>query len=281
MNDRPSDTAAAASAVPAPDAVSADPVLLHQTRDRVLTLTLNRPRAGNALSVAMISALQGALDEAADDPEVHVIVIEAAGGRVFCAGHDLNELLARNSPAFSKEIGSRCSRMMQTIVSHPRPVIAKVRGVATAAGLQLVASCDLAYAARSARFATPGVNIGLWCLTPMVALGRAVSRKHAMQMLLSGRLFDAEHAFRIGLINEIADDDALDGAVADIAGEIAGKSTFTVALGKQSFYRQLDMDLGTAYEYSSELVVRNMLAEDAAEGIAAFVGKRAPNWKGR
>jgi len=258
-----------------------EPILLRALRDHVLTLTLNRPGAGNALSLDMIAALQSALDAAADDPDVHVIVLEGAGGRVFCAGHDLREVLARNSPAFSKEMGSRCSRMMQTIVGHPRPVIAKVRGVATAAGLQLVASCDLAYAARGARFATPGVNIGLWCLTPMVALGRAVSRKHAMQMLLSGRLFDAEHAFRVGLVNEVVDDAALDAAVADMAAEIASKSTFTVALGKQSFYRQLDMDLGTAYEYASELVVRNMLAEDATEGISAFTEKRKPNWSGR
>lgn len=258
-----------------------EPILVRRLEGAVLTLTLNRPRAGNALSLAMIDALQAALDAAADDPSVHVIVLEGIGDRVFCAGHDLREVLSRNSPAFSKAMATRCSRMMQTIVAHPRPVIAKVRGVATAAGLQLVASADLAYAARSARFATPGVNIGLWCLTPMVALGRAVSRKHAMQMLLSGRLFDAEHAFRIGLVNEVVDDDALDAAVADMAADIAGKSTFTVSLGKSGFYRQLDMSLPDAYEYAGELVVRNMLAEDAAEGIGAFVEKRPPQWKGR
>jgi enoyl-CoA hydratase/carnithine racemase len=260
---------------------AADPILMRRLDGAVLTLTLNRPRAGNALSLDMIAALQAALDASADDPAVHVIVLEGIGDRVFCAGHDLREVLSRNSPAFSKEMATRCSRMMQSIVAHPRPVIAKVRGVATAAGLQLVATADLAYAARSARFATPGVNIGLWCHTPMVALGRAVSRKHAMQMLLSGRLFDAEHAFRIGLVNEVVDDDALDAAVADVAGEIAGKSTFTVALGKQGFYRQLGMGLADAYEYAGELVVRNMLAEDAAEGIGAFVDKREPAWKGR
>jgi enoyl-CoA hydratase/carnithine racemase len=265
-----------------PDAASAGETVLGRTRSgAVLTLTLNRPRSGNALSLALIDALQQALDASASDPDVHVVVIEAAGDRVFCAGHDLAELLEHNSPAFSKELASRCSKMMQSIVGHPRPVIAKVRGVATAAGLQLVASCDLAYAARSARFATPGVNIGLWCLTPMVALSRAVHRKHAMQLLLTGRLHDAEHALRIGLVNEIVDDAALDDAVASVAKEIADKSTFTVALGKQSFYRQLDMDLGNAYEYAGELVVRNMLAEDAAEGIAAFIEKRPPQWKGR
>ena len=259
----------------------ADPVLKRSFEGHVLTLTLNRPDAGNSLSLEMIAALQAALDESADDERVRVIVIEGMGDRVFCAGHDLREVLSKNSPAFSKEMASRCSRMMQSIVAHPRPVIAKVRGVATAAGLQIVASADLAYAARSARFATPGVNIGLWCLTPMVALGRAVSRKHAMQMLLSGRLFDAEHAFRIGLVNEIADDERLDEAVAAAAAEIADKSPFTVALGKQGFYRQLDMSLPDAYEYAGELVVRNMLAEDAAEGIGAFVEKRKPVWRGR
>lgn len=256
-------------------------ILETSIEDHVLTLNLNRPDAGNALSLEMIAALQAALDESADDESVRVIVIEGAGDRVFCAGHDLREVMEKNSPAFSKELAVRCSRMMQAIVEHPRPVIAKVRGVATAAGLQLVASADLAYAARGARFATPGVNIGLWCLTPMVALGRAVSRKHAMQMLLSGRLFDAEHAFRIGLVNEIVDDDALDEVVAAAAAEIAGKSPFTVALGKQGFHRQLGMDLGDAYEYAGELVVRNMLAEDAAEGIGAFIEKRKPVWRGR
>lgn len=249
--------------------------------DHVLTLRLDRPRAGNALSLEMIAALQAALDESADDPRVHVIVIEGAGDRVFCAGHDLREVLAKNSPAFGKELATRCSRMMQAIVEHPRPVIAKVRGVATAAGLQIVASADLAYAARSARFATPGVNIGLWCLTPMVALGRAVSRKHAMQMLLTGRLFDAEHAFRIGLVNEVVDDETLDEAVATVAAEIAGKSPFTVALGKQGFHRQLGMSLDDAYEYAGELVVRNLMAEDATEGIGAFIEKRHPVWRGR
>ncbi len=256
-------------------------ILLKERQGAVLTLRLNRPRAGNALSLPMIAALQSALDEAADDGGVHVVVLEGSGERIFCAGHDLGEVLERNTPAFSKEMASRCSRMMQTIVGNPKPVIAKVRGVATAAGAQLVASCDLAFAADTARFATPGVNIGLWCLTPMVALSRAVARKHAMQMLLTGRLFDAQHAFRIGLVNEVVPEDALDRTVDEVAQEIAGKSPFTVALGKQSFYRQIDLGLPDAYEYASELVVRNMLAEDAVEGISAFVEKRKPVWKGR
>ncbi len=268
--------------VPSAGAHDAGEAILVRTRDQaVLTLRLNRPKAGNSLSLPMIAALQSALDEAAADDGIHVVVLEGTGGRVFCAGHDLGEVLESNSPAFSKEMASRCSRMMQTIVNNPKPVIAKVRGVATAAGAQLVASCDLAFSAASARFATPGVNIGLWCLTPMVALSRAVARKHAMQMLLTGRLFDAQHAFRIGLVNEVVPDEDLDRTVAEVAHEIAGKSPFTVALGKQSFYRQLDLGLGDAYEYASELVVRNMLAEDAVEGISAFIEKRKPVWKGR
>jgi len=265
----------------APAGTEPQTILSRQREGAVLTLTLNRPRAGNSLSLPMIAALQSALDDAAGDDSVHVVVLEGAGDRVFCAGHDLGEVLANNSPAFSKEMASSCSRMMQTIVNNPKPVIAKVRGVATAAGAQLVASCDLAFAAEGARFATPGVNIGLWCITPMVALSRAVSRKHAMQMLLTGRLFDAQHAFRIGLVNEVVAEAQLDQAVRETALEIASKSTFTVALGKQSFYRQADMGLSDAYEYASELVVRNLMAEDAVEGISAFVEKRKPVWKGR
>jgi enoyl-CoA hydratase/carnithine racemase len=257
------------------------PILLRSQRGAVLTLTLNRPDAGNALSTAMIAALQDALDDAAADDSVHVVVLAGAGGKVFCAGHDLKEFQADSSPSFSKSVATRCSRMMQDIVALPKPVIAKVAGVATAAGAQLVAACDLAIAADSARFATPGVNIGLWCLTPMVAISRTIAPKHAMQMLLTGKLIDAETAVRFGLINEAVPADRLDEAVDALAAQIAGKSSFTVALGKQAFYRQLGLDLASAYDYASEVVVRNMLAEDAAEGIAAFTQKRAPVWKGR
>jgi len=257
------------------------PILLHAQQGAVLTLTLNRPDAGNALSSAMIAALQSALDKAAADASVHVVVVAAAGGKVFCAGHDLKEFQANNSPAFSKAVASQCSRMMQAITALPKPVIAKVTGVATAAGAQLIAACDLAVAADNARFATPGVNIGLWCLTPMVAISRTIAPKHALQMLLTGRLIDAATAVRFGLINDAVPPERLDAAVDALAAEIASKSPFTVALGKQAFYRQLGMDLASAYDYASEVVVRNMLAEDAAEGIAAFTQKRAPVWKGR
>lgn len=257
------------------------PILLRSQQTAVLTLTLNRPSAGNALSSAMIAALQSALDDAAADASVHVVVVAAAGAKVFCAGHDLKEFQINKSPSFTKTVTSECSRMMQTITALPKPVIAKVAGVATAAGAQLVAVCDLAIAADSARFATPGVNIGLWCLTPMVAISRTIAPKHALQMLLTGRLIDAGTALRFGLINDAVPPDRLDATVDTLAAEIASKSSFTVALGKQAFYRQLGLDLASAYDYASEVAVRNMLAEDAAEGIAAFTQKRAPVWKGR
>ena len=258
-----------------------DSILLRATRGPVLTLTLNRPDAGNSLSTAMIAALQAALDDAIADDRVHVVVIDAAGGKIFCAGHDLKEFQSNPDPSFPKKVGAQCSRMMQTIVACPKPVIAKVRGIATAAGAQLVAACDLAVAADTARFATPGVNIGLWCLTPMVAISRTIAPKHALQMLLTGKLHDAQTALRFGLINDAVPAESLDAAVAELADGIASKSPFTVGLGKQAFYRQLGMDLASAYDYTSEVVVRNMLAEDAKEGIAAFTEKRAPVWKGR
>ena len=258
-----------------------DSILLRATRGPVLTLTLNRPDAGNSLSTAMIAALQAALDDAIADDRVHVVVIDAAGGKIFCAGHDLKEFQSNPDPSFPKKVAAQCSRMMQTIVACPKPVIAKVRGIATAAGAQLVAACDLAVAADTARFATPGVNIGLWCLTPMVAISRTIAPKHALQMLLTGKLHDAQTALRFGLINDAVPAESLDAAVAELADGIASKSPFTVGLGKQAFYRQLGMDLASAYDYTSEVVVRNMLAEDAKEGIAAFTEKRAPVWKGR
>jgi enoyl-CoA hydratase/carnithine racemase len=263
----------------APDATRT--ILERSLKGSVLTLTLNRPEAGNSLSTAMIAALQSALDDIAADASVHAVVLAGAGGKVFCAGHDLKEFQAHDKVAFPKAVATQCSRMMQSIAALPKPVIAKVAGVATAAGAQLVAACDLAIAADTARFATPGVNIGLWCLTPMVAISRTIAPKHALQMLLTGRLIDAETALRFGLINEAVPAARLDETVDALAAEIAAKSPFTVALGKQAFYRQLGMDLASAYDYASEVVVRNMLAEDAAEGIAAFTAKRAPVWKGR
>lgn len=258
----------------------AEPVLLRDDADGIATLTLNRPASGNSLSHRLVHDLQAEFDRIADDETVRVVVI-AASGRLFCTGHDLNESLATESGEAKRASNLVCNRMMQSIVESPKPVIAKVRGTATAAGCELVASCDLAIASTEARFATPGVNIGLWCLTPQVALSRAVGRKHAMQMLLTGKLIDAETAMRFGLINEAVPPEALDQTVAGLATVIAGKSPFAVALGKRSFYRQYDMDRAQAYDYVADQMVRAFQAEDTREGIAAFLEKRPPVWKGR
>ncbi len=259
-----------------------DPLLLTKVADGVATLTLNRPKQRNSLSTGLMSALQFSLDEAAENPEVRVIVL-AAAGPVFSSGHDLKELTAQRSQddrgrAFYAEIMAQCAKMMQTIVNHPKPVIARVHGVATAAGCQLVASCDLAIAVDSAHFATPGVNIGLFCSTPMVALSRNVSRKHAMEMLLTGEMMDAQTAERFGLINRAVAEDRLDAEVYDLASKIASKSSKTLAIGKQAFYDQIDMKLADAYAYAGEVMVHNMLTADAEEGIGAFIEKRPPVW---
>ncbi|MGH7002426.1 MAG: enoyl-CoA hydratase [Alphaproteobacteria bacterium] len=262
-------------------ATRSEPEILTAQSRAILTVTLNRPASGNSLSTAVIARLQAIFDAAAEDRSVNVIVLEGAGDKVFCAGHDLRELQANNEPDFPKRLATACNRMMQTILGLPQPVIAKVRGVATAAGCQLVATCDLAIAATDARFATPGVNIGTWCSTPMVALSRAVHRKHAMQLLLTGRLHDAEAAFRMGLVNEVVPAAELGVAVQRLAEEIASKSPYAIALGKKAFYRQLDFDVAGAYEYASELTVRNGAAADAKEGVAAFLEKRPARWIGR
>ena len=225
-----------------------------------------------------MSALHEALDEAADDTTVRVVVI-AAEGPAFCAGHDLAEIRANASPEFYTALFHQCSALMQRIVMLPVPVIARVHAMATAAGCQLVASCDLAVAAASARFATPGVNIGLFCSTPMVALSRNVAPKHAMQMLLTGEPIDAERAAAIGLVNQVSADEELDTAVERLAMRLAAKSRHTLKLGKQAFYRQAELPLAEAYDYASGVMARNMLAEDAREGIDAFLDKRTPRWR--
>lgn len=258
----------------------AAPVLLREDRDGIATLTLNRPESGNALSHALVDALGEALAALAGDATVRVIVL-AAAGRLFCAGHDLKESLATESAEAKRSSNLRCNAVMQAIVESPKPVIAKVQGTATAAGLELVASCDLAVAADHARFATPGVNIGLWCHTPQVALSRVVSRKHALEMLLTGQLFDAETAVRFGIVNRAVPADALEEAVQSLAATIAAKSPHTVALGKYSFNRQLGMSRPDAYDFVADQIYRNFQAEDAREGIAAFVEKRVPVWRGR
>lgn len=258
------------------------PLVLAQREDAVLRLTLNRPAQRNALSTGLMAALQEALDSAKGDRSLRVVVL-AAAGPTFCSGHDLKEMAAHRSNADGgranfAEIFAQCSRLMQSIVRHPVPVIAKVQGIATAAGCQLVASCDLAVASSEARFATPGVNIGLFCSTPMVALSRNVSRKHAMEMLLTGEAVSAEEALRMGLINRVAEPHALEGESTKLAHAVAAKPKRTIRIGKEAFYRQLEMPLAEAYAYASEVMTINMLEAESAEGIGAFLEKRPPCW---
>lgn len=244
-------------------------------------LTINRPGQGNSLSLATIEALHQHLIDLRARTEISVIVLSGTGGRIFSAGHDLGEILEESTPEFANHLAAKCSEMMLAFRDQPQIIIARVEGVATAAGCQLVAAADLAVAESGARFATPGVNIGLWCLTPQVALSRNVAPKHALQMLTTGRLFDAEHALRIGLVNEVVAPESLDEAVSQLAAEISSKSSYTLAVGKQSFYRQLQMPIADAYAYAGEVMVRNMEHPDATEGIAAFLEKRRPSWTGR
>ena len=258
------------------------PLLLTTTPTGVLRLTLNRPERRNALSGELIGALQAALDGAAADNATRVIVI-AANGPVFSAGHDLKEMARHRADgdagrAAYAALFTQCSAMMQAIVHNPKPVIAEVQGVATAAGCQLVASCDLAVASTSARFATPGVDIGLFCSTPMVALSRNVGRKAAMEMLLTGEPIDGEHALRIGLINKVVAPEILESEAMMLADKIASKPRRTLKTGKDAFYRQLEMPLDQAYAYASQVMTENMLDGEACEGIGAFLEKREPRW---
>ncbi|MSP02553.1 MAG: enoyl-CoA hydratase [Acetobacteraceae bacterium] len=255
------------------------PLLLRHDDSSIATITLNRPAARNALSVPLMRALDDELTKIATDPSIHVVILAAAGPG-FCAGHDMRDMRASPVREAYDEVFALCSRLMRRIVSLPKPVIARVHGAASAAGCQLVATCDLAIAGESARFATPGVNIGLFCSTPMVALSRAVGRKAAMEMLLTGDLIDAHKAQAIGLVNRVVPDEQLDEAVTALARQIASKSALTLAIGKAAFYRQAEMDLAAAYEFTAQVMTENMLANDAAEGIDAFLEKRPPTWTG-
>jgi enoyl-CoA hydratase/carnithine racemase len=251
--------------------------------DGILRLTLNDPARRNALSEAMLTALGDAFGAASDDASVRVIVL-AANGPAFCAGHDLKEMTAGRSASdggrdYFTRILTRCSAVMQGIVSCPKPVIAEVTGVATAAGCQLVASCDLAIAADTARFGTPGVHIGLFCSTPMVALSRNVANKHAMEMLLTGDMLAAPRAAEIGLVNRCTAPEDLRDAVMTLARKIASKSAMTLATGKRAYYAQAELPLAEAYAHATRVMVDNMLARDAEEGIGAFIEKRAPQWQ--
>jgi enoyl-CoA hydratase/carnithine racemase len=255
-------------------------LLLAETKDGVSTLTLNRPGQFNALSSALIDELQSTFDRLAADSTIRVVVL-AANGRGFCAGHDLKEIRAMSSVPDVEALFARCSRMMMTITTLPQPVIARVHGIATAAGCQLVATCDLAVASAAATFATPGVNIGAFCSTPGVALGRAVGRKHAMEMLLTGEMVSAARAYEIGLVNRVVPPEALDAEVETLASCIASKSATVIASGKQLFYRQLDLSLGDAYGVAGHAIACDFFADDGKEGVDAFLGKRAARWKNR
>ena len=259
--------------------------LLREREDDIAVLVLNRPAARNSLSEALLAALSQALTEIAADRTIRGVVL-AANGPAFCAGHDLKELTARRSDAdggraYFKHIMQTCSRMMQQIVSLPQPVIAAVQGVASAAGCQLVASCDLAIASDIARFATPGVDIGLFCSTPMVALSRNVARKHAMEMLLTGEMVEAGRAAEIGLVNRAVKAGSERKEALALARLIGSKSSYTVKVGKQAFYCQLELGLAEAYDYASRVMTENMMARDSEEGICAFIEKRDPKWHDR
>lgn len=254
--------------------------VLSQTKDGICRLTLANPPA-NALSIAVLEALQSAFDAAAADDAVRVIVLAAAPGKVFCAGHDLKEMTShRNDPdrgrAFFERTFGNCSRLMQSIVNHPKPVIAAVDGIATAAGCQLVASCDLAIATDRSRFGVNGIDVGLFCSTPAVALSRKVHRKHAMEMLLTGEMVDAASAREYGLVNRVVPEEYLNQIVDKYAQTIAAKSPFAIQLGKKAFYAQAEMGMEEAYDHTSRAIVENMLAADAQEGISAFFDKRKP-----
>jgi enoyl-CoA hydratase/carnithine racemase len=258
------------------------PMLLHERSDAVAVLTLNRPDSRNSLSAQMVADLRTTFEAIGADASIRVVIM-AGYGPAFCAGHDLKEITTHRADAdggrgFARDLMQSCSEMMQLIVRLPQPVIAAIERTATAAGCQLVASCDLAVASNSAQFSTPGVNIGLFCSTPMVALSRNVSRKHAMEMLLTGDMISADTAMRIGLINKVVQPGTAREEAMKLAHKIVAKPAATVKLGKQAFYRQLEMELSEAYRYTSEVMVENMMAADAHEGIAAFIEKRRPCW---
>ena len=258
-------------------ATGSEAILIREDEGGVCTLTLNRPDQFNALSEAMLAALQDALDAIAGDASVRVVVL-AARGTAFCAGHDLKEMRARPEQAYYEDLFRTCSRMMMSIVRLPQPVIARVHGVATAAGCQLVATCDLAVASNDASLGTSGINVGLFCMTPGVALARNVSRKDAFELLFTGDIIPAERACELGLINRVVPPEHLDGAIAELAQAIVGKSQAAVTAGKRVFYRQLELGLEAAYELAAVEMARNMMYHDAGEGIDAFIGKRKPVW---
>ena len=261
-------------------AIVNEPLLLRSDAGGVATLTLNRPKQYNALSEAMLNALLGELKQIGEDESVRVVVL-AGAGKAFCAGHDLKEMRATPKQDYYQRLFELCAEMMQTVTRIPQPVIARVHGIATAAGCQLVAQCDLAVASSEARFATSGINVGLFCSTPAVSLSRNVPRKRAFEMLVTGDFIDAETASDWGLINEVAAPDQLDAAVAKLAQKVVDKSAVAVTAGKRLLYSQLEKGLSGAYAEAAHVMACNMMAEDVAEGIDAFSQKRHPHWKHR
>jgi enoyl-CoA hydratase/carnithine racemase len=254
-----------------------EPILLEQREHGIAYLVLNRPRAFNALSAALLDDLHRAFDAATADPNVRVVVV-AANGRAFCAGHDLKEMKAANNEAATKTLFNRCSDWMQKIARAPVPVIAEVQGMATAAGCQLVAQCDLAVASTAATFAVSGVNLGLFCSTPAVPLSRVLSRKRAAEMLMTGDFIDAATALEWGLVNRVAAPDALRATTQALAQTLIAKPRATLAMGKALFHRQLEMGLAAAYQDASQTIACNFMQAEAQEGVAAFLEKRAPDW---
>ena len=258
--------------------MSSEPLVLYgQDARGVVTLTLNRPQAFNSLSEALLAALQAALDRVAADGSVRAVVI-AASGKAFCAGHDLKEMRADPSQAYYERLFAQCGRMMLSIQQLPVPVIAKVQGIATAAGCQLVAQCDLAVAVREARFAVSGVNLGLFCSTPSVALSRNLSRKAAFEMLVTGDFISAEQALAKGLVNRVVDAGQLDAEVEALLSRIVGKPRAAIAMGKALFYRQLETGIQAAYDDAARTMACNMMEASALEGVQAFIDKRSPHW---
>ncbi|MCP4391715.1 MAG: enoyl-CoA hydratase [Gammaproteobacteria bacterium] len=262
------------------DQVVDQPILLRADSNGITTLTLNRPAQYNALSGEMLDALQAALDDIDQDESVRVVVI-AANGKAFCPGHDLKEMRSSEEREFHQVLFSKCGRMMLTINQLRQPVIACVNGIATAAGCQLVANCDLAVATEDARFAVSGINVGLFCSTPAVPLSRNMGRKQAMHMLLTGDFISAQTAMQYGLVNEVVPADELEQATNELAQKIIAKSAHAINLGKDMFYKQLPMDLSEAYAYAAERMTCNMDSHDAREGIDAFIQKRKPEWQGK
>ena len=256
------------------------PVLLRHDAGGIVTLTLNRPEKYNALSEDLMGCLQTELDQIANDETVRVVII-AANGKAYCAGHDLKEMRASEDRAVHQALFDRCGRLMMSINLLPQPVIASVNGIATAAGCQLVANCDLAVATDDARFAVSGINVGLFCSTPAVPLSRNLLRKQAMEMLLTGDFISAQEAQSRGLVNEVVTAEQLDSATLALAEKIAAKPTSSIRLGKEMFYKQLPMDLADAYAYASERMACNMDSHDAREGIDAFIEKRKPKWNNK